>query len=242
MKNKKRLIVLIIIPIKILYSQTQPKNENSNIILENNPLVQLQPSDYLEKHIASKKIPKLKEEVEGNLRKLGKILRTYKNDIQDAQKIYDEAAENYKKGVETYYSGDILNAYNLFLKSKSISNHLLEKYSTLYKNKAVEISSEVASKLSNLQEDRLNAPYFLIHETEFRLNTIKSKISSAEEMIRFKKYGDAIELYRNAKIIGIISLYKLEQDKTKQEQLLEKYKADLEDANYKTENVKIESF
>jgi hypothetical protein len=244
MKIKKPLLVLLIIikPINILYSQTQPKNENTNITLENNPLVQLQPSDYLEKHIASKKIPKLKEEVERNLRKLGKIQRTYKNDIQDAQKSYDEAAENYKKGVEAYYSGDLLNAYNLFLKSKSISNQLLEKFSSLYRNKAVEISSEIASKLSNLQEDKLNAPYFLIHETEFRLNTIKSKISSAEEMIRFKKYGDAIELYRNAKIIGIISLYKLEQDKTKQEQLLEKYKADLEDANYKIENVKIDSF
>jgi len=56
MKIKKPLLVLLIIikPINILYSQTQPKNENTNITLENNPLFQLQPSDYLEKHIASK--------------------------------------------------------------------------------------------------------------------------------------------------------------------------------------------
>lgn len=244
MKNLKFLYFFIsIVPLNIIYSQTQQKiEETQTITLENNPLVRIEPSDYLEKHLASKKVPIVKEQAERNLRSLGKILRLYKNEVKEAQKNFDEAADSYKKGIEAYYSGNLLNAFNLFLKSKVISSQLLEEYAAFYKKRSLEIASNIANQLSILESDKINANYFLIHESEHRLNVMKNKILTAEEMLRFKKMVDAIELYKNAKIIGIITLYKLEQDKNKKEQLLQNYKIDLEDANYNIENIRIESF
>ncbi|GIX40706.1 MAG: hypothetical protein KatS3mg129_0439 [Leptospiraceae bacterium] len=60
--------------------------------------------------------------------------------------------------------------------------------------------------------------------------------------MRFKNFTEAIELYRNAKIIGIIALYQLEQDKIKKEELLQKFKTDLEDANYSIEQYSFRKF
>lgn len=226
------------------YPQTQPKTqeEKEKPFLQTNPFIALETSDYLERHIASKKISKLKEQVEKNLRNLGKIIKNYESQLQDSKKNYEEAFNQYKTGMESYYSGDILKAYNHLLKSKSMTNQLLLEYSKIYKNKAVEITTKIATKISDLESNSLNAPYFLIHSTDHRLTVIKNKIGNGDELTRFNQYLEAIELYRNAIILGIISLYNIEQDKTKKEEILKEFKTDLEDANYNTESIRLESF
>lgn len=228
----------------LIYSQIQSKTqeENKNIVIENNPLISLEPSDYLEKHIASKKISLLKEQAEKNLRKLGRIIKYFESQLQDSKKKYEEATNLYKLGIESYYSGDILKSYQYFQKCKTLSNQLLFDYSKIYKSKSTELSSQIAIKISELEKDSLNAPHFLIYDTTHRLTVMKNKINTAEELIRFNQYGEAIDLYRNAKILGIISLYQLEQDKAKKEEILKQYQIDLEDANYNPENIKLESF
>lgn len=244
--NKREIIFLIlfILPIKIIFSQIQPKTENQDIKYQMNTnfLLEVEASDYLERFIISKRISKVKEDLEYNLRKLAKILKTYENEVVDSKKNYDESVSLYKSGLEFLYSGDVLSAYNQFVKSRNITNKLLSDYANIYKKQSINISSEIAVKLSKLEEDIINSPYFDVFESEHRLNVMKSKISSADDLVKYKRYGQAIDLYRNAKIIGVITLYKLEQDKTKKEQILEKYKMDLNDANYNIENTKLESF
>ncbi len=238
------ILIFVIIPFNFVFSQTQPKTENQNnkIQIDNNPLLEIEPSDYLERHIISKKISKIKEEVEYNLRKLAKILKTYEKEISNSKTNYDESASLYKSGLEYYYSGDVINAYNQFIKSRNITNKMLSDFANMYKKQSISISTEIAVKLSKLEEDAVNAPFFEVYESEHRLNVMKNKINSADDLVKYQRYGQAIDLYRNAKIIGVITLYKLEQDKTKKEQILEKYKADLDDANYNVDNVKLESF
>ncbi len=246
LKNKNFIlsVILFIFPLKIVFSQTQPKTEiqDNKILIEGNPLLLVESSDYLERHIVSKKISRVKEEVEYNLRKLAKIIKTYEKEVTDSQKNYDEAASLYKSGLEYYYSGDVLNGYSQFIKSRNITNKLLNDYANLYKKQSINISTEIAVKLSKLEEDTIKAPFFEIYESEHRLNVMKNKINSADDLVKFQRYGQAIDLYRNAKIIGVITLYKLEQDNAKKEQILEKYKLDLNDANYNVENIKLESF
>lgn len=196
----------------------------------------------MEKHIISKKITNLKEQVEKNLKKLGKIIKNYETDLPDSKKKFEEASLSYRKGIESYYSGNLQNAYNLFLKSRSLSNELLLDFSKLYKTRVTQIATMVANKISNLEEDTLSASYFIIKDASHRLNVMKSKIDTAQELIRFNQYSEAIELYKNAKILGILSLYQLEEDKSKKEEVLNQFKIDLEDANYKPESIKLESF
>ncbi len=236
--------LIFIFPLNYVDSQTQPKTviQEKNILNENDSYTSKESSDYLEKHIISKKISNLKEKVEKNLRKLGKIIKNYENELQDSKKKFEEAFQLYKTGVENYYAGNLINAYNQFLKSKNVSNELLFEFSKIYKKKVTEIATTVASKISNLEEDNLNASYFLIQDASHRLTVIKNKIDNAQELIRFHQYSEAIDLYRNAKILGILSLYQLEQDKNKKEEILNQFKTDLEDANYKMETIKLESF
>ncbi len=208
------------------------KPNQKTLPAEENILAEEKPSDYLDKHIISKKIHPLKDEIEKNMRRLARVIRYFESEVPDSKKRYDELASDYKKALESYYGGDIIQAYSSFLSIRPRLKNLTNEYVKIYKNRTLEISSQIFNKISAMNVDSIQAPHFLIHETELRLNVLRSKIEEASDLTRFQKYFDAINLYRNAKIIGILTLYHLEEQKEKKEEVLTKYKVDLEDANY----------
>ncbi|MDW7975679.1 MAG: hypothetical protein RMI35_03895 [Leptospiraceae bacterium] len=233
----------MILPLNIIFPQAQQKTTNpgDKITLTENPLIAIHSSDYLERHIASKKFPKVKEDAEKNLRKLNRILKHYEKDIPESQKQYEEALNHYKKAMESFVSNDILEAYKNLLQSRKISNELLQKYGEVYQKRALEISNEVSNKILLKDPKEFLMGSFNYLNSEHNLNVLKDKIHTANYLTRIHQYADAIELYRNAKIIGIITLLRLEEEANRPK-ILEKFKIDLEDANYKVERTLLETF
>ncbi|MBW7858808.1 MAG: hypothetical protein H3C43_11075, partial [Leptonema sp. (in: Bacteria)] len=97
---------------------------------------------------------------------------------------------------------------------------------------------DLSQKVIDLEVDPTKRGYgFLGNEAVHRLSVVRSQIRLGDELIRFKRPDRAIDQYRNARLIAILTAYHFETDPDKQSQILKQYESDLKDIGYSTDNI-----
>lgn len=215
-----------------LFAQTGRQSDRSD------PVDEPAPSDYLERHHASRNIEQLKKSVEIDIRRLGVLVRNMGKDVAGSDKEYADVAAIYRKAVESYYGGDPLDAYRHLVASRARALDLYKKFSEMYRTKTVQMAADITQQIAGMETDPdQKVSYFAIAEAHHRLSVARSQIRLGDDMIRFRRPDRAIDQYRNARLMTILTAYHLEEDAAKRKEILKKYEADLKDIGYHTENL-----
>lgn len=204
----------------------------------NDPLEEVVASDYLERHNAARNIQQLKRSVELDIRRLAVLVRNWSTDVEGSEKEYADIAAIYRKAVEAYYGGDALDSYRNMQAVRARSMQLYQKFCDSYRTKTVQIASDLSQKVIDLEVDPTKRGYgFRGSEAVHRLSVVRSQIRLGDELIRFKRPDRAIDQYRNARLLAILTAYHFETDANKQSEILKQYEHDLKDIGYHTENL-----
>lgn len=227
-------VLAFFIPLAVtsLFAQTPQKSDRSD------PVDEPATSDYLDRHHASRNIDQLKKNVEIDIRRLGVLVRNMGQDVAGSDKEYSDIAAIYRKAVESYYGGDPLDAYRHLLASRARALDLYKKFSEMYRTKTVQMAADITQQIAGMETDPdQKVSFFAINEARHRLSVARSQIQLGDDMIRFRRPDRAIDQYRNARLMTILTAYHLAEDPAKRKEILKKYEADLKDIGYRTDNL-----
>jgi hypothetical protein len=227
-------VLAFFIPLAVtsLFAQTPQKSDRSD------PVDEPATSDYLDRHHASRNIDQLKKNVEIDIRRLGVLVRNMGQDVAGSDKEYSDIAAIYRKAVESYYGGDPLDAYRHLLASRARALDLYKKFSEMYRTKTVQMAADITQQIAGMETDPdQKVSFFAINEARHRLSIARSQIQLGDDMIRFRRPDRAIDQYRNARLMTILTAYHLAEDPAKRKEILKKYEADLKDIGYRTDNL-----
>lgn len=200
---------------------------------QSDPIDDPKPSDYLERHHASRNIVQLKRVVELDIRRLGILVKYLGKEVDGSDKEYSDIAAIYRKAVESYYGGDPLEAYRHLMASHARALDLYRKFSEMYRKKTIELATEITQTIAAMETDTQNATAFYeLAEASHRLAIVRNQIKLGDEMLRFRRPDQAITQYKNARLMTILTSYHLEQDGNKRKEILQKHEADLKELGF----------
>lgn len=170
-----------------------------------------------------------------NLLKLKRLIDLYDSRIDWAKSSYDNIRSSYRKGMSFYYMGNYESSIPHLNNSMQAAQDLMKKFADYYKNEATLIlqncsESMVERDLAMLYEDEKNMGSEKVMKNQFKLRIAYNQMASGDSNIDAKRYEQAIEHYRLAKLHGINVLINLADTPAKKKELSEKYKIDLQDA------------
>lgn len=205
---------------------------------QSDPIDEPTPSDYLERHHASRNIVQLKRVVELDIRRLGILVKYLGKEVDGSDKEYADIAAIYRKAVESYYGGDPLEAYRHLMASHARALDLYRKFSEMYRKKTIELATEITQTIAGMETDTQTAiPFYELAEASHRLAIVRNQIKLGDEMLRFRRPDQAINQYKNARLMTILTSYRLEQDPAKRKEILQKHDMDLKDLGFNRSNL-----
>lgn len=219
-------IALFICAGSILQAQTPDAGRSD-------PVREFEGSDYLDRQIASRKIGKLRHLVERDLVRLGRLVENFGGDVAGADAKYKETAEVFRKAIDSYYSGELLQSYHLLRDARKRAFEIYKSFNDSYNQKVSEILSKTTTALvdQEIREAGL-AKSRRVQETRHRIVVARRQLAMARRSIDSERPDAAIDHYRNATILAVIALAEIQTEKQKADEIYSTYKKELKDAGY----------
>ncbi|MBU43785.1 MAG: hypothetical protein CMN76_11235 [Spirochaetaceae bacterium] len=197
------------------------------------PVREFEGSDYLDRQIASRKIHNLRLLVERDLVRLGRLVQNLGGEVEGADAKYKEAAAVFRKAIDAYYSGELLQSYHLLRDARSKSFEIYKSFNETYNKKVADILSRTTSALVDRElAEAGQAKSKVVQETRHRIIVARRQLDLARRSIASERPDAAIAHYRNATVLAVIALAEIQTEKQKADEIYSSYKKELKDAGY----------
>ncbi|MCB1303231.1 MAG: hypothetical protein KDK37_03100 [Leptospiraceae bacterium] len=197
------------------------------------PVREFEGSDYLDRQIASKKIDGLRNIVEVDLVRLGRMMEVLGSDVSGANVKYEETAAVFKKAIDAYYSGQLLESYYLLRDARRRAFEVYASFNAQYENKVAEILGKTTAALVDRElAEAGRAKSRTVKETRHRIDVARRQLLTAQRLIANERPDAAVQHFRNATVLAVIALAEVQKDDQQKDQVYEQYKKELKDAGY----------
>ena len=192
--------------------------------------------NYLEKQTALKGIDQARSEQQKDIRKLTVIVANYGAAVAGSDAELKKIKDLYEESSVLYYRQQYVKSRETLNQAKTQTSELYKKFDDMYAKQTDELMIQCAKAVANLETTQTpgggNAPEWstALILNQSRLRTAFGHVVIAQDLNREKRYDDAIDHYRLAKLFGIGLLRGLEEDPQKAKAIDDKYKIDLQDA------------
>ena len=197
------------------------------------PVLEFEGSDYLDKQIAARKMDGLRLLVEKDLVRLGRMVQNFGSDVSGAELKYQETAAVFRKAIDAYYSGQLLEAYHLLRDARRRAFEVYASFNDAYQQKASDILSKTTSALVDQELREAGKPKSRrVKETRHRIRVAQRQMDMARRLIANERPDAAVAHYRNATVLAIVALAEMQTEKQKADEIYSTYKKELKDAGY----------
>lgn len=192
--------------------------------------------NYLDRQNALKGMDSLRTETQKDIRKLSVMVSNFGSEVAGSDGELKSIRDRYEETSVLYYRQLYVKARGKLDEVRVSVQALYKKFNEHYTQRTNAILIEAAKAVSG---DELKVQPGSGNETEWstdliknqsRLRTAYGHVATAQELTRDKRYGDAIDHYRLAKLFGISLLRGMDEDPQRSKAVDDKYRNDLGDA------------
>ncbi|WCL50833.1 hypothetical protein [Leptospira sp. GIMC2001] len=172
-----------------------------------------------------------------DLRSLQVIVGNFGDEVPGSKEELETLEKDYQIGIRYHYRRAYVVSGKNFLSVYKKSENLFQKFALLYERQAEELLISSVDELSKLEQDEIRrektserqSRYRDMEEAKFKLNLAYFQMARGDEMIRDRRYSDALVHFRLAKDFAIKLSSDLELNDDKKKDLLNKNNKHLAD-------------
>ncbi|MCE9600168.1 MAG: hypothetical protein K8S54_19575 [Spirochaetia bacterium] len=193
--------------------------------------------NYLDRQNALKGMESLRTDTQKDIRKLSVMVSNFGAEVAGSDGELKSIRDRYEESSIMYYRQMYVKARGKLDEVRVSVSALYKKFNDHYTQRTNAILVEAAKAVSG---DELKVQPGSGNETEWstdliknqsRLRTAYGHVAIAQDLTRDKRYGDAIDHYRLAKLFGIGLLKGMDEDPARSKAVDDKYRNDIGDAS-----------